>query len=235
MLTRPRPLRTASRAQRGLSLVELMVGVAVGLVIVAGAALLVASQLGENRRLLLETQVQQDLRATADLITRDLRRAGANGTIYNLIWMPDAPNALAAENQYADVDLADPNVVVRYAYDRGLIPTDNVYSYQLTNQTIRSQIGAGSPQDVTDRNTLRITAFTVQRVPQPPIQLACPNLCPTSPPDQSCWPTLQLEDLVVTISGQAANDPAVSRTVTSRVRLRNDAVRFNTASGEVCP
>ncbi|MBX3602878.1 MAG: prepilin-type N-terminal cleavage/methylation domain-containing protein [Rubrivivax sp.] len=233
MLTPRSRARRPVRTQRGLSLVELMVGVAVGLVIVAGAALLVASQLGENRRLLLETQVQQDLRATADIVTRELRRGGARSEVWNLIWLPDTPTALPVENMFADIDLSDPNVVVHYAYDRGGVPADNFYRYLLTNQTIRSQIGAGSPQDVTDRNTLRITAFTVQRIPLPAAQLACPNLCPDG--TQDCWPTLQLEDLEVTISGQAANDPAVSRTVTSRVRLRNDAVRFNTASGAVCP
>jgi type IV pilus assembly protein PilW len=233
MLSRQQARATARRAQRGLSLVELMVGVAVGLVIVAGAALLVATQLGENRRLLLETQVQQDLRATADLITRDLRRAGANGTIFNLIWMPDTPNVMPAENQYAGVDLTDPSVVVRYAYDRDPDPDKRQLNFRLTNGTIRSQIGSGSPQDVTDRNTLRITAFTVQRVPLPVLQLPCPNLCPDG--TQGCWPELQLEDLVVTISGEAANDPAVSRTVTSRVRLRNDAVRFNVSPTQVCP
>ncbi|MBL0296208.1 MAG: hypothetical protein IPQ21_03185 [Betaproteobacteria bacterium] len=56
-----------------------MVGITVGLFIVAAAAMLVTTQLGDNRRLLLETQVQQDLRATADIITRELRRAGLAG------------------------------------------------------------------------------------------------------------------------------------------------------------
>lgn len=217
-----------------------MVGVAVGLVIVAGAALLVASQLGENRRLLLETQVQQDLRATADIVTRELRRTGANSQVLSLVWLSDAPTALPVMNQFADIDLADPNVVVHYAYDRGGVPADNFYNYRLTNQTIRSQTGAGSPQDLTDRNTLRIAVanssaagFTVQRTPLPTIQLACPNLCPDG--TQDCWPTLQLEDLEITISGQAANDPAISRTVTSRVRVRNDAVRFNVSPTQVCP
>ena len=54
----------------------MMVGIAIGLFIVAGAVALVATQLGENRRMLLETQVQQDLRAAADIITRELRRGG---------------------------------------------------------------------------------------------------------------------------------------------------------------
>ena len=62
MLVRP----SARAAQRGLSIVEMMVGIAVGLIVVAAATLMVAGQLADNRRLLLETQVQQDLRASAD-------------------------------------------------------------------------------------------------------------------------------------------------------------------------
>ena len=62
--------------QRGLSIVELMVGIAVGLFVVAAASTLVATQLSDNRRLMLETQVHQDLRAAADIITREVRRSG---------------------------------------------------------------------------------------------------------------------------------------------------------------
>lgn len=68
----------AMARQRGLSLVELLVGISVGLFVLAGATLLLSTQLGDNRRLLLETQLQQDLRATMDIITRELRRAGVN-------------------------------------------------------------------------------------------------------------------------------------------------------------
>ena len=52
-----------------------MVGVTLGLFVVAAAALMVSTQLGENRRMLLESQLMQDLRAASDIITRDLRRA----------------------------------------------------------------------------------------------------------------------------------------------------------------
>ncbi len=50
-------LHLTLRSQRGLSLVELMVGITDGLFVVAAAATLVANQLSDNRRLLLETQV----------------------------------------------------------------------------------------------------------------------------------------------------------------------------------
>ena len=65
------------RGQRGLSLVELLVGLALGLLVVAGGAALLARQhLREHRALLLEARLMQDLRTAADLVARDLRRAG---------------------------------------------------------------------------------------------------------------------------------------------------------------
>ncbi|MBX3618788.1 MAG: hypothetical protein KF891_02175 [Rhizobacter sp.] len=58
------------------SLVELMVGMAIGLVIVSVALLAWVHHLRENRLLLLDTRLMQDLRTAADLVSRDLRRAG---------------------------------------------------------------------------------------------------------------------------------------------------------------
>ena len=63
-----------------------MVGVAIGLFVVAAASMLVVTQLSDNRRLTLETQVQQDLRASADIITRELRRAGHWGKARDGVW-----------------------------------------------------------------------------------------------------------------------------------------------------
>jgi prepilin peptidase dependent protein B len=61
---------------RGLSLVELMVGMAVGLLVVAVALFAITQHLQENRNVLAETRLLQDLRTVTDLLARDLRRAG---------------------------------------------------------------------------------------------------------------------------------------------------------------
>src|SRR4051812_42106673 len=95
------PLPSRKSRQSGLSLVELMVGVAVGLFVVAGATMAVANQLGDNRRLMLETQIQQDLRAAADLIARDIRRAGYWGRAESGIW---SPAAAPVANPYTSLD-----------------------------------------------------------------------------------------------------------------------------------
>lgn len=233
MLSRRLPARPTQRRlrQRGLSLVEMMVGVAVGLFIVAGAAMLTATQLGENRRLLLETQIQQDLRAAADIITRELRRSGYVQVVDPLFWNPLTPDQQPQRNLFAGLTFGQGNDVVSYRYDRAGAPA-NDFGYQFVNGRIRSRIG-NTVNDLTDADVLRISAFDVALVPTATLPLPCPRLCADG--TQGCWPTLEVVDAVVTITGESVSDPSVQRTISSRVRLRNDAVRFNVSATEVCP
>lgn len=221
-----------SRAQRGMSLVEMMVGVAVGLFVVAGAATLAATQMAENRRLLLETQVQQDLRAAADIITRELRRAGYDTYPEGMVWSPTSGTTQPSSNTKAGLALGQGSDVVTYRYDRPSAPALASFGYQLASDTIKQRIGA-TVQDLTDPRTIKVTAFNVALQAVGSQQLACPKLCADG--TQDCWPTLALTDAVVTITGQAVSDPTVIRTVTSRMRLRNDGVTFNVSATQVCP
>ena len=94
----------------------------------------------------------------------------------------------------------------------------------------------GNWQDLTDPNALEVTAFDVEilEAPAAPLRLPFPRLCPDG--TGNCWPTLQVRELQVTIAGQARSDPAVAHQVTTRVRLRNDALAFNGGAGAgVCP
>lgn len=222
-------------AQRGLSLVELMVGITIGLFIVAGATVLASTQLGENRRLIVETQVQQDLRAAADIITRELRRAGYDKQAELLVWMPAASATAPAEpanrSYRVGVTLNSGGEKVSFKYDRtgGGVPD---FGYRLVNGTIRFRQD-DQLQDVTDRNTLEVTDFEVTRETPHVEQLACPSLCPDG--TQACWPTMSVSDLTISITGRSTLDPNFVRTVTSRVRLRNDGVDFNTGTARVCP
>ena len=62
--------------QRGLTLVELMVSLAIGLLLTAITLVAMSQHLRENHRLLTEARLTQDLQAVMDLVSRDLRRAG---------------------------------------------------------------------------------------------------------------------------------------------------------------
>jgi type IV pilus assembly protein PilW len=72
--------------QRGLSILELLVAAAIGLLIVAAGSIVLASHLREGRLWLIEVRLMQDLRAATDLITRDLRRAGYWGAAEQGLW-----------------------------------------------------------------------------------------------------------------------------------------------------
>jgi type II secretory pathway component PulJ len=219
-------------AQRGLSLVELMVGIAVGLFVVAAAAMLVSTQLNDNRRLLLETQLQQDLRAAADIITRELRRAGHWPIAAQFVWTPGSPLQL---NPYSDVGTGVASQV-DFTYWRKATE-DGPFGFKQDGNVLKTRLGLGGWQELTDGNTLRITAFTVTPHNGPATPLPCPNLCPDG--TANCWPTLTVRELEVVITGEAVADPAVQRSLRSVVRLRNDLVQFKVpdavAPTQACP
>lgn len=237
---------------------ELMVGITVGLLVIAGASLLVSSQLAENRRLLLETQVQQDLRATADIIVRELRRAGH--------WrraeagVASTSNGVAERNDYMSVgsvgntqcsgSLANFDICFNYLRPLGLADADvagapsYTFGYWLTGGVIKTKLstGAGTVQDLTDVRVLRVLSLRVDLNdgvfdPTRWVLLPCPKLCPPNN-TTDCWPRVAMRDVTITITGQAVSDRSVERTVVSRVRLRNDKVQFRAGAAadyQACP
>lgn len=218
------------RHSRGLSLVEMMVGIAVGLFIVAGASLVAVNQISDNRRLTLETQVQQDLRAAADLVARDLRRAGYWGKAQTSMWYVGGPNVVG--NPYTaaapDANGAISNEVT-FSYSRDLVEDDAVddakerFGFKLEDDTIKIRVG-DAWQALTDPTVLKVTRFDVN-LAKTTVRQSCFKACAGGPADTSCWPQQDVRRFTVQIEGQAAFDPSVTRSVTDSVRLRNDANR----------
>lgn len=62
--------------QRGVTLIELMIAIAIGLFITAITIKVVVDRLADDRIHIAEIRLNQNLRAAADVIARDLRRAG---------------------------------------------------------------------------------------------------------------------------------------------------------------
>lgn len=216
----------ARRPVRGLSLVELMVGIAVGLMVVAGASFVAVNQIGDNRRLTLETQVQQDLRAAADMIARDLRRSGYWGNSQQGLWQGSSP--AAASNPYTLVELAAGQITFRYSRDvveDNSVDVDNeTFGFKLDGGAIKMRIG-GTWQQLTDPTVLQVTGFTVTPPPPPPpqpqsVQQACYKECPGG--SSACPPKLEIRRYDIEITGHAVSDSSVERSVRESVRLRND-------------
>jgi prepilin peptidase dependent protein B len=147
------------RRQRGLSLVELMVGLSVGLLVLAGAAVLFAQQLHAARRSAVEARLQQDLRAAADLLVRDVRRAAHwNDALQGVTWPPQ-------QNPFGHWQLD--RAAVHYQHQRASIedelasaaagPALGASGFRVQQQVLSTRAGSGRWQALTDRALLRVT------------------------------------------------------------------------------
>lgn len=212
--------RSARCRSQGLSLVELMVGMAIGLVVVAGAMQLNATQLEASRRAVVEARLHQDLRAATELLMRDLRRSGywAHATV-NL-----APATLA--NPYATLDRAAGEVVseVGYRYSQDARENDAVdvnerFGFRLVSGGLQALHG-GRWQALTDTQTLSITRLAIRPAAS---EVTLGERCdpPCSPGDGRC-PRLQMRRFDIEVTGRSTSDPQLQRQVVESVQLRND-------------
>lgn len=239
--------------QRGLSIVEFMVGIAVGLFVVAGATKFFTDFLVSNKRLLLETRVNQDLRAATDLVARDVRRAGYWDNATTGVWSPGStaitPNPHATGTGAIAPTTGTTNFV-SYMHSRN---ADDVRdSNEFTGFRLQTVSGVnllqvwdgGAPgtenwQAVTDPGTVNITAFSVTAANPALVnnlsrycsclsRLTCTNTGAAGARDIANLtfnpagpPMLTIPSFQIVLTGQAVNDPAITRTVSEAVRVRN--------------
>lgn len=235
--------------QRGLSIIELLIGVAVGLFILGGALKLFGDYINNNRRLLLETRVNQDMRAAADLIARDLRRAGYWGNSTSGVTTTNA-QPVAAVSPYAAVNQSIQTSALpmetTYTYSQGTenstIDNAERFGFRASSGVLEYKQGNSNWQAITDSNTLTVSNFTVtpvQRcVPLHPYcttdlatacaPASCPvdgNGCPTS--CASTCPFLNVRSYKIALQGTSTTDASVVRSLEETVRVRNDQLLGN--------
>lgn len=232
--------------QRGLGLVELMVGITVGLIVAAGASMVAVNQINEHRRLMLETQVQQDLRAAADLIQQDLRRAGFRGRPEQGVWSPPVAVGTLAEktaftataNHFVEMEKteSDGEVSLTYLFARAGSTGEPVDAdhfgirwskgKEMLYVQIGSPDGVGNWQPITDPESIRITDFNID-IESKPVDLPdfCDKRCtPAAAGGATACPTHEVRRVKFTITAQARHDANVKRTLTNVGRMRADVI-----------
>lgn len=224
------------KKQRGLSIVELMVGIALGLIIVAGAILMAINGISSNRAMLSETRLNQDLRAAIDLIARDLRRAGYWANAASGVYVAGGPSTLPQNNYRgmipgscnasplpaASESISTTVSNICYYIEQGTpdntVSTNEMFGFSLSNGVISVFIGSKTPQSLTDSQTLYVDSLQI--IPHSvPISLA--SMCPTTP---ASAPTVTVRLFEIVIRGHAPSDAGVVRGMRTFTKVRNDAV-----------
>ncbi|RYE79968.1 MAG: hypothetical protein EOO80_05060 [Oxalobacteraceae bacterium] len=231
--------------QKGLGLVELMVGITVGMIVAAGASMVAVNQINEHRRLMLETQIQQDLRAAADLIEQDLRRAGYRGAAEQSVWAPPAAvgtqselaAATATANNFVEMVRTDATSVRSFTYlsSRAIPPTGEPvpgdhfgirWNRDPLKNTLEIQIGqlangGGNWQPITDPESIKIIDFDIN-VESKPAEM--PDFCEKACTAGTNCPKYEVRRVSYTITAEARHDPSVRRTLTNTGRMRAEAI-----------
>jgi prepilin peptidase dependent protein B len=219
-----------TREQAGVSLVELLIGITIGLFIVGASVTALLTHLRESRSLIAQSRLMQDLRAATELMARDLRRVGYWGAADHGVWHRESTNAHGpAVNPYtALATTTSPVPAVTFRYSRDTVENDLVddneqFGYRLRNGVLELQLGTSPWQAMTDITGMKVTRFDITPTEQlRSLAGSCTAPCPSS--DTNCPPKLLVRSLMLTLTAQGIGESTVERSVRTSVRLRNDAV-----------
>ncbi|WP_176070078.1 hypothetical protein [Schlegelella koreensis] len=204
-----------------------MVSAAVSLAVVAAGSTVLAGSFHEGRALRTETRLLQELRSAGDVIGRDLRRAGYWG---------DATGSLAlhatgapASNPYTElVPAAAASDAIAFrlsrdSHENNHVDPDEQYGFRLRHGVIEIQLGGSSWQALTDSSAVVVSTFRITPASgEISLEAYCAEPCAAG--STTCPPRQQVRSLDVTIGARSSLDPRVTRTVQTRVRLRNDRI-----------
>jgi len=178
-------LKTEFNTQRGVTIIELLVGLAVGILVVGGAITMYVSSIQSSNETLSATKLNQELAALMNVISNDARRAG--------YWESPSPDNLD-QNPFQEAgvtlltvfnDMASNTAqaatgqgeCIVYAYDATYLPGNvadsvdaaDLFGFRLNGTVVQMlQTGVvgsldcatGAWQNVTDPNLIEITTLT---------------------------------------------------------------------------
>jgi type II secretory pathway component PulJ len=152
---------TRRRLQKGETLTGLLVGLSLGLVVLAGGSAMLANQLRGHRQALHDTHLHHDLRSAMDWMAKELSQAQYSAKAWETRSPSRCLDTFCKDAQ--DFSLSGPALV--FSYDRnhnGLRDKDECMGFRLAAQTIhikRSCEHAGDWQAITDTGSLKVSAL----------------------------------------------------------------------------
>ena len=231
---------------RGVALIELMLACALAVALGASALHLVVAQIDEQRRLQRMIRIEQELRAAADLIVRDLRRAGYRGDAATAV-LRAADGQSVPPNPYAGLErgLEAGASALGHAYSRDIaedgqvanherfglqwLPAEGLLEWRLSGSALQPA-ARDHWQALVDPALVQVTALAIDLIEERHSLLA---LCGAAAGDcggqAGCPPERIRRQVRLRIEARDRQDAGRRHQLESRTSLRNDEVRG------VCP
>lgn len=210
--------------QKGVTLIELLIGMVVGLIVLSGVIYVFITSVSSSRDILNSSRLNQDLSAIMSIISGDLRRAGH--------WIETASNA---SSPFTDIGM-DIHVVssscVLYSYDTdadGDVDGSDYSGLRLssgavwirTSGTSMTDCSAGSWERLSDQNFMTIDVANSSFVDSSKclINGAASTACPSATGTDE---VAQVREIQITLSANVNSDNDWQKTVQESVKIRND-------------
>lgn len=238
-------MSTVQNRQKGFSLVELMVGMVIGLIIVGAAGTVYVNAVRSGSDTLRSAKLNMELRGAMEIMVAEIRRAGH----FNM--------ASPATNLFtqAATNLSSPSAdCILFSYDAGVgngaIDTSDFFGFKKANSAISMRFGGTAPstsagcsvgtdswEPITDPNSVIIDTLTFA------ITYQCLNAqtglnsavqpcsagnsvyttATTGVPSKS--DLVEIRDVTISLVGRHKDDPLTTMSLSQSVRVRNDRIQ----------
>ncbi len=243
---------TKSR-QKGLSLVEAMIALTIGLFLLTGLVTFVTDSLSANENRLKMARLNQELRATMTLMAREIRRAGfwgspsfalgplgnmgAGTTYVNPFMAPiTITSGSSTTTTYGGVYVPPSSTpgCILFSYDangNGVLDTSNPderYGFLLNDGVVYMRTGIGAT--LNDCTTSSGNAWGALTNGSDVYYQTLTFSGPASTVvyvNGSSGPNIQVRYVTITLTGQSKSDSSIQQTLTETVKLENDLFSAN--------
>lgn len=230
-------VKPSRRLQAGVGLVELMVGAAVGLVVIGGAAALYLNSSRSGNDSQRQTRLTQEVRAVMDVLVQDVRRSG-----YWASALAGGANPFTVRTSGSATDLFVSAGCLLYTYDAtfiggtnpGVVDAADYFGFR-RNGTAIQMLNQGSGlsdtsvdctattsgwwQNLTDPSSTTITDFSISTTYK---CLSATNVASQSTAPCTASGDVETRQLTLSITAQHARDAALRITLAETILLPNN-------------
>lgn len=218
--------RATPNRQLGISLVEMMISMTLSLMVIMTMVVLMASSLGTGAATIQMARLSQELRASMQLMSRDLRRANFHSGFLNCFANVDCRDDLNIAAYVDTININAEGNCFWYWLDRdgnanlsddavggfrlGSVDGIGVVQMRTTGNATPSCDDATDWELITDPNTVDITSFNISDSDSYTETLSAAG-------DEQV-----VEKIRLTISGRMTADPTIQREIQDLILIRND-------------
>lgn len=240
-----KPIPQTGRSQRGLSLVELMVGMTVGLIVLTAVFTIYITAMQGGRDTLNAAKLNVELRGAMDVMVEEIRRAGSGGA-----GGPGSPFMNRNTATFSDLAVSGTGNCIEFSYDangNGTLGSDEYFGFRIQNNAIEMRNGGtGVINSCTNGTWERLTDPAFVTIPTLPtgsgyfsVAYQCLNTGTNTSASQPCLPgnslydtaltnpavnLIELREVTINLPGQLVNDTNMRIVLNQHILVRNHRV-----------